>query len=198
MFIRRRKRRVPGLNTTSTADISFILLVFFLVISSMDSNKGIRKLLPPAEKDDTEQKVTEMDSRNVLEITIGKSGQLMVDGRPLEMGRLKERVAGFVRNCPQRSRHVVNITMLPDSRYDDYFHVQDAVTSAYAMLRNRCARSRFHKPYAACSDDTQGCILVGENKVKGMVVNSRIWLHRLMKCISEAREKDESVWITII
>ena len=44
----------------------------------------------------------------------------------------------------------------------------------------------------------QGCILVGENKVKGMVVNSRIWLHRLMKCISEAREKDESVWITII
>ena len=66
MFIRRRKRRVPGLNTTSTADISFILLVFFLVISSMDSNKGIRKLLPPAEKDDTEQKVTEMDSRNVL------------------------------------------------------------------------------------------------------------------------------------
>lgn len=153
MFIRRRKRRVPGLNTTSTADISFILLVFFLVISSMDSNKGIRKLLPPAEKDDTEQKVTEMDSRNVLEITIGKSGQLMVDGRPLEMGRLKERVAGFVRNCPQRSRHVVNITMLPDSRYDDYFHVQDAVMSAYAMLRNRCARSRFHKPYAACSDE---------------------------------------------
>lgn len=47
-------------------------------------------------------------------------------------------------------------------------------------------------------DDTQGCILVGENKVKGMVVNSRIWLHRLMKCISEAREKDESVWITIL
>ena len=47
-------------------------------------------------------------------------------------------------------------------------------------------------------DDTQGCILVGENKVKGMVVNSRIWLHRLMKCISEAREKDESVWITTL
>ena len=139
MFIRRRKRRVPGLNTTSTADISFILLVFFLVISSMDPNKGIRKLLPPAEKDNTEQKVTEMDSRNVLEITIGKSGQLMVDGRPLEMGRLKERVAGFVRNCPQRSRHVVNITMLPDSRYDDYFHVQKA---SWAIVeKENCTRS---------------------------------------------------------
>ena len=47
-------------------------------------------------------------------------------------------------------------------------------------------------------DDTQGCILVGENRQKGMVVNSRIWLHRLKKCIGEARGKDESVWITII
>ena len=47
-------------------------------------------------------------------------------------------------------------------------------------------------------DDTQGCILVGENKLKGMVVNSRIWLHRLMKKIDEAQQKDESIWITII
>ena len=47
-------------------------------------------------------------------------------------------------------------------------------------------------------DDTQGCILVGENRLKGMVVNSRIWLHRLMKRIREAREKDESVWVTIV
>ena len=47
-------------------------------------------------------------------------------------------------------------------------------------------------------DDTQGCILVGENRLKGMVVNSRIWLHRLIKRIREAREKDESVWVTIV
>ena len=48
------------------------------------------------------------------------------------------------------------------------------------------------------AEDTQGCILVGENKLKGMVVNSRIWLHRLMKKIDEAQQKDESIWITII
>ena len=47
-------------------------------------------------------------------------------------------------------------------------------------------------------DDTQGCILVGENRLKGMVVNSRIWLHRLMKRIKEAEKGDEAVWITII
>ena len=48
------------------------------------------------------------------------------------------------------------------------------------------------------AEDTQGCILVGENRVKGMVVNSRIWLHRLMKKMNEAQMKEEDIWITII
>ena len=47
-------------------------------------------------------------------------------------------------------------------------------------------------------DDTQGCILVGENRLKGMVVNSRIWLHRLMKRIREVQKAGEAVWITIV
>ena len=47
-------------------------------------------------------------------------------------------------------------------------------------------------------DDTQGCILVGENKLQGAVFNSRIWLHRLINAITAAREREESVWITVI
>ena len=47
-------------------------------------------------------------------------------------------------------------------------------------------------------DDTQGCILVGENKEKGMVVNSRIWLKRLLDKMTEARERDEAIWMTVV
>ena len=47
-------------------------------------------------------------------------------------------------------------------------------------------------------DDTQGCILVGENKFVGMVVNSRIWLQRLINAMTAARDRDESIWITIL
>ena len=47
-------------------------------------------------------------------------------------------------------------------------------------------------------DDTQGCILVGENKFVGMVVNSRQWLAKLIARITEARERDETIWITIL
>lgn len=148
----RRKQSVPLLNTTSTADISFILLVFFLVISSMDSNKSISRQLAPADKNKTEE-TTEMDARNVLDIAIGNEGRISVDGKPVKMEQLAARVEKFVANCPNRKTHVVNVTMLADSKYDDYFHVQDAITTAYGNLRNRLAMARWHKPYASCSDD---------------------------------------------
>jgi hypothetical protein len=45
--------------------------------------------------------------------------------------------------------------------------------------------------------DTQGCILVGKNKVVGKVVDSRIWLYRLKQKITEAKDRGEPVWITI-
>ena len=47
------------------------------------------------------------------------------------------------------------------------------------------------------AEDTEGCILVGENKVKGKVINSRLWLNRLKEKIVEAKEKGEAVWLTI-
>ena len=49
-FFKKEKKNVPGLNTSSTADISFMLLIFFLVTTSMDSNKGIYRSLPPMQK----------------------------------------------------------------------------------------------------------------------------------------------------
>lgn len=152
MFRRRRKLAVPGLNTTSTADISFILLVFFLVISSMDSNKGISKQLAPSDKD-KQEKITELDSRNVLDVSIGAQGVVCVDGKAMDKAKMAGRILQFVENCPDRKTHVINVTMLADSRYDDYFHVQDAISTAYATVRRKYAMKRYHKTYEALGDD---------------------------------------------
>ena len=47
------------------------------------------------------------------------------------------------------------------------------------------------------AEDTEGCILVGKNKLVGQVVDSRIWLHRLKQKIVEAKDKGEAVWLTV-
>ena len=59
MITRRKPRQVPRLNTTSTADISFMLLVFFLVTTSMDVDRGLRRMLPTLD-DKTEQQEMEV------------------------------------------------------------------------------------------------------------------------------------------
>ena len=48
-----------------------------------------------------------------------------------------------------------------------------------------------------CSEDTEGCILVGKNREVGKVLDSRIWVHRLKQKIVEAKDRGEAVWITI-
>ena len=49
-----------------------------------------------------------------------------------------------------------------------------------------------------CSEDTEGCILVGKNREVGKVLDSRIWLHRLKQKIVEAKDRGEAVWLTIM
>ena len=69
----------------------------------------------------------------------------------------------------------------------------------YPVLVTKSPRFKEWLPYVQGVPGFEGIrILVGENKVKGMVVNSRIWLHRLMQRISEAKERDEAIWLTIV
>ena len=75
----RKKKSMPGINSSSTADIAFMLLIFFLTTTSMDTDKGLARRLPappdPNVKQDDNLKVKE---RNVLQVRINKDNQLMV------------------------------------------------------------------------------------------------------------------------
>lgn len=69
MLIKRRRHRVPALNTASTADISFMLLIFFLVTTSMDVDKGITRQLPPVEQTE-DNSVAEVQRGNIMQCVI--------------------------------------------------------------------------------------------------------------------------------
>ena len=79
MFFRRKNREIPELNTTSTADISFMLLVFFLVTSSMDTDKGLSRQLPPL--DDEPKKEVDISRSNVMQIRLDAHDSLWIDNQ---------------------------------------------------------------------------------------------------------------------
>lgn len=144
----RRRRNMPSLNTTSTADISFMLLVFFLVITSMDADKGMVRQLPPL--DTRDERVTDVNSSNVLQIAVGANGIVTIDSMATPAGEVKARVMDFVRRSPNRKAHVIALSASREARYNDYFTVQNNIVAGYNALRDEAARKAYNKPFAQC------------------------------------------------
>ncbi len=149
MNFHHRRRSVPQLNTTSTADISFMLLIFFLVTTNMDVDKGITRQLPPQGQQQSEQSFVEKST--VLDLQITGGNQLLVDGKPFAVNRLQQRVEAFVTRLGKR--HLIKVSVDPQASYDIYFHMQNQLVDAYRNLRDRRAMAQFGRRYAALSQD---------------------------------------------
>ena len=143
-MFKRRKREVPGLNTASTADISFMLLIFFLVVSSMDPDKGLRRTLPPIE-DVEKTEVADIPQGKLLRIAISAADSVSVDGIPAGQA-LADSVAAFIMRAGRG--HVVALSVDPGSSYDTYFGVQDALSAAYRTARSSMAVAMYGRPMA--------------------------------------------------
>ena len=173
----RRKRKMPGLNTTSTADISFMLLIFFLVTSSMDTDKGLPRQLPPPQDEQTEKELM-VKERNVMELRLDAANQLTIDGEKATPEELQQRIETFVANTnndprlPEKSRrdvnffgttlvsdwHVIYIQAHRETSYDAYFQMQNAIVAAYNTLRNELALKHFRQSYAKCTPEQRDAI----------------------------------------
>ena len=94
IFRKRERRKVPGLNTTSTADISFMLLILFLVASSMDLDKGVSRKLAAIDK--TKTPPAAVDSKRVIRIAINAENQVTLDGKPTTMEYFKQRTMQLI------------------------------------------------------------------------------------------------------
>ncbi len=156
MMIRRKRHEVPGLNTTSTADISFMLLIFFLVTTSMDPDKGLLRQLPPMEPKETVAKEELIEKRNLLRLEINNRGQLTADGQPITPEEIPDKLLPLARKAGKN--HVVWLSCDPEANYDTYFQVQDQLVKGYAQWREEVSRQKTGKPYARLSAEQQATI----------------------------------------
>ena len=148
MMFQRRKRYVPGINSSSSADIAFLLLVFFLVTTSIDSDKGIqRRLPPPIESGEIKQK-TDIEKRNLLEIYINPD---LPEKENIEVP--------FLGIFPVTTKHIIALQNDVSTKYQAYINVQNELTAAYNELRNELAKQKFNKTFAELSDEGKKAIL---------------------------------------
>ena len=167
---RRKRRRVPGINTASIADISFTLLILFLVVTSMDDDKGLARMLPPLSPEN--QEAVELKERNVMRIDISKGEVVFVNDEKTPIGGLCARVKQFVDNpqnlpnlpekhqkdidllgvCGVTEDHVIRLKSDGEANYGTYFKVQNEIVEAYRQLRDSLALNRFDKHYTQCTE----------------------------------------------
>lgn len=149
MLINRRHRRMPELNTTSTADISFMLLTFFLVTTSMDSDKGlVRQLAPLPQKQEVEQEV-EVGKNDLLNVALDANDQLTCDNKAITLKELKVKVEALAKARP--TQHIISVKTDANTSYDAYFQLQNTIVAAYNNLRSRQALKSYGHPLSECT-----------------------------------------------
>lgn len=125
---RKARRRVPQLNTTATADISFMLLIFFLVTTSMDPDKGLRRQLPPKDTQ-TEVKAVDVDRQKVLTIAISDDNKISINDTVVTDNEFCNRMTQFVKKIGDE--HIIELQANRNANYDTYFHVQNLIVHTY-------------------------------------------------------------------
>jgi len=135
----RSKRQSSEVNAGSMADIAFLLLIFFLVTTTIASDKGIYVQLPPKPEDQVDVKLNE---RNIFNILINSRDMMLVEENPMEISELKAEVKKFITNNgkdPKSSeapdKAVVSLKTDRGTSYEMYIGVVDELKSAYNELR---------------------------------------------------------------
>jgi len=155
-MFRSRRKEVPELNTTSTADISFMLLVFFLVTSSMDTDKGLGRRLPPI--DEHQQERRDISRSNVLQLRIDDNDVLYCDDQQVTAAKLQQQVESFVASR-QNDNYIIAVETSRKASYNAYFEMQNVVVAAYRQLREQMARRTYGHPFSQCSDTERDAII---------------------------------------
>lgn len=170
-------RKVPEINASSMADIAFLLLIFFLMTTTMNVDTGLARMLPPMPEKDQKQDDVEVKKRNIFTVLINKSDRLLVRGEPMDISMLKDKTKEFVLNpnndpnlsdqkekdIPMIGKIMVSegVVSLQNDRgtsYKMYMKVQNELVAAYNELREDISRSMFGKPFDKLSQDEKDAI----------------------------------------
>lgn len=158
---KKKTRGVPEINAGSMADIAFLLLIFFIVATTMDVDSGILTKLPPMPEDEPKDQ-PEIKERNVLTVLINAKDQLLVEGEWTEVSTLRATTREFITNPNKKetlpedpTKAVVSLQNDRGTSYNAYIEVQNELKAAYNEVRDEESRNRFGKKFSDLNDVQQ-------------------------------------------
>ncbi len=177
-------RKTPEVPAASLADIAFMLLIFFLVTTTMDVDSGLERRLPQWQEQQPEDD-QQIKERNVFVVLVNRNNDLLVEGEITRIDDLREKAKEFMLNpnnednLPEKepievpffgqvnvTKGVISLRNDLDTKYGTYIAVQNELVGAINELREDLAKSKFGKSYADLERDQQKAIK--------MIIPSRI------------------------
>jgi len=149
---KKKTREAPEVNAGSMADIAFLLLIFFLVTTTIDVDKGVLVKLPPWSEEEPE--VEKMNTRNVYSVLVNAEDQLLVRGEPQSIKTLRANAKEFIMNPNKRedmaekpTKAIISIKNDRGTSYKTYLEVYNELKAAYNELREESANRKHGKSY---------------------------------------------------
>ena len=122
-MITKKRRPAQEINSSSMADIAFLLLVFFLVTTTISMDKGISLVLP------SEGNELEVNRKNIINILLNESGKVLLDDKPIKVKDIKGKVERKLSSNPNL---IFSVQTHPRTKYKDYLNVLDQLKEAKA------------------------------------------------------------------
>lgn len=171
-------RKIQEINAGSMADIAFLLLIFFLVTTTMDTDAGLGRMLPPMPEPNAEEPPP-INERNTFIVLVNSQDKLFVEGEPLDISQLRAKAKEFIANKENREdlprkemifieglqreelickTAVISLQNDNNTSYKTYIAVQNELMAAYNELRNEFSQAEWGKLFDDLDKDQQTAV----------------------------------------
>ena len=171
------KKKTPAINSSSTADIAFLLLCYFLMTTTMGSQTGLQRRLPPMPSADQQVQDQKVNRRNIIVVRINSADRILAGSEAIDISQLKDKIKEFLTNplndpnlpekkeieidgygtCPV-SQGVISLQNDRGTSYRAYIAVQNELVKAVNELRDEFARYKYGRSFNGRTEEQQDVV----------------------------------------
>lgn len=170
-------KKTPEINSSSTADIAFLLLCYFLMTTTMGSQTGLSRRLPPMPDANQKLEDQKVNRRNIIVVRINSNDRIFAGNETMDVSQLKDKIKIFLTNptndptLPEReikeiegfgecavSKGVISLQNDRGTSYQAYIAVQNELVKAVNELRDDFSTQNYGKKFAMLDEDYQDIV----------------------------------------